>query len=75
MTVRQRHGLETLFDALVHAAQALLEPEHLLADDLEAEVAGLDDARVHRTHRNFVDAVAFDRTNAYCSSRAAISAA
>ena len=52
--------LEALLDALVHVAQPLLEPQHLLADDLEAEVAGLDDAGVHGSDGDLVHAVAFD---------------
>ena len=42
---------EAPLDALVHVAQPLLEPQHLLADDREAEVAGLDDAGMHRADR------------------------
>ena len=52
--------LEALVDALVHVAQALLEAQHLLADDGEAEVAGLDDAGVDGAHRDLVHAVALD---------------
>ena len=44
----------------MHVAQALLEPKHLFADDLEAEMARLDDPGVHRTDGNLVDAVALD---------------
>src|SRR5215471_5112604 len=51
-------GLEALFDALVYVAQSLLQPQHLLADDLEAEVPGLDDPRVDGADRNLVHAVA-----------------
>ena len=52
---------ETPLDALVHIAEVLLEPEDLLAHDRKAEMARLDDARVHRSDRNLVDAFALDR--------------
>ena len=41
-------------------AEPLFESQHLLADDLEAEVSGLDDAGVNRPHGDLVHAVAFD---------------
>ncbi len=57
----QRRQLgEAALDALVHVAQVLLEPQHFLADDREAEVAGLDDAGVHRADGDLVHAIAFD---------------
>ena len=57
----QRRQLgEAALDALVHVAQVLFEPQHLLADDREAEVARLDDAGVHRADGDLVHAVAFD---------------
>src|SRR6185437_2231091 len=58
--VDDRQRFEALLDALVRITEALLEAQHLLADDLEAEVAGLDDAGVYRPHRNLVDTLAFD---------------
>ena len=51
---------EALLDSLVRVAEPLLEPQHLLADDREAEMPGLDDAGVHRADRDLVDAVAGD---------------
>ena len=45
-------------DALVHIAQPLLEPHHGLAVGGEAEMAGLDDAGVHRADRNLVQVLA-----------------
>ena len=58
--VAQRHLLESLFDALVNVTQPLLEAQDFLADDLEAEVSGLDDAGVHRSDGNLVHSVACD---------------
>src|SRR5215510_10345249 len=49
------------FDALVHVAEALFQPHHRLAAGGEAEVPGLDDAGVHRTDRDLVQALALDR--------------
>jgi len=57
----QRQCLEALFDALVLVAQALLQPQDLLADDRETEMPGFDRTRVHRPDRNLVHAFAFDR--------------
>ena len=59
--LRERHGLEALFDALVLVAETLLQAQHALADDGEAEMARLDGAGVHRADRNLVHAVALDR--------------
>src|SRR6185503_18017845 len=60
VTVLQRQRLESLFDALVRIAEPLLEPQHLFADDLEAEVPRLDRSRMHGTDGDFVHAVARD---------------
>ena len=60
MALEDRQLGEAPLDALVHVAEPLLEPEHFLADDREAEVAGLDDAGVHRPDRDLVHAVAVD---------------
>ena len=49
------------FDALVHIAEPLLQPHHRLAIGGEAEMAGLDDAGMHRADRDLVQAFAFDR--------------
>jgi hypothetical protein len=49
------------FDALVHIAQALLQTDHSLAAGGEAEVAGLDDAGVHRSNWDLVQALALCR--------------
>jgi hypothetical protein len=48
MPVERRELGESLLDPLVRVAEPFLEAQHLLADDREAEVTGLDDARVHR---------------------------
>jgi hypothetical protein len=68
VAVGDRERLEALVDSLVDVAHALLEAQHLLAHDGEAEVARLDDARVDGTDRNLVDAVAFDAHEGYGSS-------
>ena len=47
-------------DPLVGVGKPLFESQDLLADDLEPEVAGLDDPRMHRPDRDFVHAVAAD---------------
>src|SRR5882672_12866480 len=41
-------------------AKSFLEPQHFFADDRKAEVAGLDDAGVHRAYGDFVYTVTFD---------------
>ena len=51
---------EAALDALVHVAEALFEPQHLLAHDREAEMTGLDDACVHRADRDLMHALAVD---------------
>ena len=48
-------------DALVDVAQPLLEAHHGLAVGGEAEMAGLDDAGMHRADRDLVQALAFGR--------------
>jgi len=40
-------GLEPFFDALMYVAQSCLEIDDVLTHRLEAEVAGLDNARMH----------------------------
>mgnify|MGYP006213732327 CR=1 FL=1 len=60
MRLGERLADEASFDALVHVAEPLLEPQHLLADDGETEMPGLDRAGVDGADRNFVHAVAFD---------------
>src|SRR6266581_6770266 len=54
------HRLKEALDAAVLVAEHDFEREDLLAVALEAEVARLDDAGVHRTDRHFVDILAFD---------------
>ena len=49
------------FGALVHIAETLLQAHHRLPARREPEMAGLDDAGVHGTHRNPVQALAFGR--------------
>ncbi len=61
-------------DALVHVAEPLLQPRHDLAVGGEAEMAGLDDAGVHRPDRNLVQALALDRQE-FVARRIARSAA
>jgi hypothetical protein len=56
----ERHRLEALLDALVLVAESLLQAKHALPHHREPEMAGLDGARVHRTHRDLVDTVARD---------------
>src|SRR5205814_7608444 len=58
--LREGKRLEQLLGALVHEAEPRLEIHDRLAFDAEAEVAGLDDAGVHRPHRDLEDAFAFD---------------
>ena len=48
-------------DALVHIAQPLFQPHHGLAVRGEAEMAGLDDARMHGTDGNLMQAFALGR--------------
>ena len=56
-----RELLEPPGHPLVGEAQALLEPEHLLAHDREAEAPGLDGAGVNRPHGDLVHSVAGHR--------------
>ena len=58
LSLEQRKFSEAAFDALVDVSQTFFEPQDFLPDHREAEVAGLDDARVNRTDRDFVHAVA-----------------
>ena len=60
---RARVGAPTirLLDALVHVAQPLLQPHDGLAVGGEAEMAGLDDAGVHRPDRDLVQRRALAR--------------
>ena len=57
----ERGALHQRLDALVHVAEPLLQPHHGFAVGGEAEMAGLDDAGMHRADRNLVQALAFDR--------------
>ena len=57
------------FDALVHVAEALFEPHHGLAAGGEAEMSRLDDAGVHGTDGNLMQAFAFDRQKRVGGSR------
>src|SRR5207302_11418836 len=62
----ERHGLggiapfEQLFGALVREIEARLHVDDGLAHYAETEMARLDDAGVHRPHRNLIDALASD---------------
>ena len=51
-------------DALVGVAEPLFQPHHRLAVGGEAEMAGLDDAGMHRPDRDLVQAVALRRQEA-----------
>ena len=55
-----RAGHERL-DALVHIAEALLEPHHRFAARGETEMSRLDDAGMHRPDRDLMQAFAFNR--------------
>ena len=57
---RARAADHRLLDAAVLIAQGDLEVEDALAVALEAEVAGLDDARMHRPDGHLVDLLALD---------------
>ena len=48
------------FDALVHVAEPFLQPHDRFAIGGEAEMAGLDDAGMHRADRDLVQALALD---------------
>src|SRR5215470_10840659 len=60
MRVEHVEFRETTLDALVHIAEPLLEPQHLLSDNRETKVPGLDDARVYGSDRDLVHAFALD---------------
>ena len=57
----QRHAAHQVVNAFVHIAQALFQPNHGLAIRGEPEMARLDDPRVHRAHRDLVQALTFHR--------------
>ena len=59
-----------LLDAAVLIAEGYLEVEDPLAVALEAEMAGLDDARVHGADRHLVDLLALDPIEIHDSDRA-----
>ncbi len=44
----------------MRVGEALLQAQHLFADDLKAKMPGLDDPGMHRADRNLVHAVAVD---------------
>jgi hypothetical protein len=69
MPVERRELGESLLDPLVRVAEPFLEAQHLLADDREPEVTGLDDARMHRPDRNLVDTVAGDANEGIVDDR------
>ncbi len=54
----QRRAGHQRFQPAVGVAEPRLQPHHRLAVGGEAEVAGLDDPRVHRPHRDLVQALA-----------------
>ena len=51
-------------DALVGISQPLFQPDHGLPAGGKAEMSGLDDARMHGTDRNLMQAIAFRRQEA-----------
>ncbi len=53
------HALEALFDAFVHITQTFLKAQRILPDHGKAEMPRLDDARMHRAHRNLMHALSF----------------
>ena len=64
--VRARHQA---LDALMHIAEPLLETDHGLAVGGEAEMAGLDDAGVHRPDRDLMQARTFRPAGKYRARR------
>src|SRR5579863_8897947 len=56
-----RPAAQRAFDAAVLVPQRNLEMDHTLAVAVEAEMAGLDDAGMHRPHRHLMDLRAGDR--------------
>ena len=54
----ERHAFHQPFDPLVHVAEPGFEPYDRFAVRRESEVSGLDDARVHGTHGDLVQAFA-----------------
>src|ERR1035438_4612824 len=59
-TMGHRHVLEQLLRALVRVEEPDLEVEDGLPSHAEKEVAGLNDARMHRPHRDLKDAFALN---------------
>ena len=59
VAAEQREFSEAPLNALVDIAQALLKPEHFLADYRKTEVARFDDTCMHGPDRNFMHAVPF----------------
>src|SRR5579859_275487 len=57
VSVARGQVLEQPLDSPVRIAQPLLKAQHLFTDHGEAEVPGLDHARVDRTDGNLVDTV------------------
>src|SRR5262249_33178257 len=60
VSLEEGHLREALLDTFVHITEALLQLQHLLAHHREAEMAWLDDPRVHRPNRNLMDTIALD---------------
>ncbi len=56
-------------DALMHIAQPLFQPHHGLAVRGEAEMAGLDDARMHGTDGNLMQSFALGRQELIARAR------
>ncbi len=48
-------------NSLVHVTEALFQPYHRLAIRGKAKMSGLDNSRMHRSHWNLMQALAFDR--------------
>ena len=59
--VGKRRARHQALDALVHIAEPLFEPHHEFAVGGETEMAGLDNAGMHRADRDLVQRFAFGR--------------
>ena len=58
VALEDRKLREAVLDALMHVAQSCLEIDDVFTHCLEAEVARLDDPRMHRPHGDLIDPLA-----------------
>src|SRR5207244_3083279 len=58
--VQGAQPLDALLQPAVCVEESRVQVQHRLADRAEAEVAGLDDARVNRSHRHFEHSLSLD---------------